>query len=227
MSVEALVPRVRRALGVSSSYDAETVPDLIRQAVGRLLRDYNLPKSVGRWYFGSSGPGDEGSSTRILDVADQSFNLPSGFKRDFQLRFYDPADETWSDPLQKREAFVMPAASGETLRYWIEGTKLWIDTAIEADGAGKQLLFFYQGMDVTANESWVTADYADAVCYLAAVRGAVEVRKPDLADTYAKLWADERESLAIYLNELEWGNVVMLQRERELPALDRYPIVAS
>jgi len=118
----------------------------------------------------------------------------------------------------------MPASSGATSNYWIEGTTLWIDTAIEADGVGKQLVFFYQGLAVTPNESWITVDWADAVVYSSAMRGAVEVRKPELADTYAKLWADERESLAIYLNELEWGNVVMMQRERKLPALDRYPI---
>lgn len=224
MSVEALVPRVRRALGVSSSYDNEIVPDLIRQAVGRLLRDYNLPKSVGRWYFGSAGGGAEGSSTRTLALGQQSFSLPPGFKRDFQLRFYDPAEETWSEPLEKREAFVMPSASGATSNYWLEGTTLWIDTAIEADGVGKQLIFFYQGMDIATNESWVTDDWPDAVAYQATMRGAVDVRKPEVAAAYVQLWADERESLAIYLNELEWGNVVMMQRERKIPALDRYPI---
>jgi len=223
MSVEALVPRVRRALGVSSSYDAETVPDLIRGAIARLLRDYNFPKSVSRYYFGTGGTAD-GTSGSLLALDDQSFDLPAGFKRDFQLRFYDPAEETWSEPLEKREQFVMPASSGATSNYWIEGTTLWIDTAIEADGVGKQLVFFYQGLAVTPNESWITVDWADAVVYSSAMRGAVEVRKPELADTYAKLWADERESLAIYLNELEWGNVVMMQRERKLPALDRYPI---
>jgi len=227
MSVDALVPRVRRGLGVSSSYDAETIPDIIRSAIRRLLRDYNFPQTLNRWYFGSGGTGNEGASTRLLALNDQAFNLPTGFKKDFQLRFYDPAEETWSDALEKREGFVQPSASGTTSNYWIEGTKLYIDTPIEADGVGKQLVFIYQSKDVTANENWITDDYEDAVVYFAAMRGAVEVRKPDLAKVFAELWADERESLAIYLNELEWGNVIMMQRERKLPPLDRYPAVVE
>lgn len=228
MTVEAIVPRVRRGLGVSSSYDAETIPDIIRSALRRLLRDYNFPKSISRYYFGTGGTGAEGASTRLLALGDQSFTLPAGFKREFQLRFYDPGKDTWSDPIEKREAFQMPSASGVTSYYWLEGTKLYIDTAVEADGVGHQLVMIYQTMGLTATiEDWLTDDFEDAVVYFAAMRGAVEVRKPELAKVYAELWADERESLAIYLNELEWGNVVMMQRERRLPPLDRYPTDAS
>lgn len=223
MSVEGLVPRVRRSLGVNQSYDQETIPDLIRGAVRRLLRDYNFLKSIQRYYFGSGGSGAVGSSTKLLALGDQSFDLPSGFKKDFQLRFYDPAEQTWSDALKKREGFIMPAASGVTEHYWLEGTKLYIDTAVEEDGVGKQLVMIYQSKDVATNEDWVTEDFEDAVCYRAIMAGAVEVRKPDVAKTFAELWADERESLAIYLNELEWGNVVMMQRERMLPVMERYP----
>lgn len=222
MSVEALVPRVRRSLGVSSSYDAETIPDLVRGAIRRLLRDYNFPKSVSRYYFGSGGTAD-GSSGSLLALGNQSFDLPAGFKREFQLRFYDPTEGTWSDALKKREGFIMPSASGLTEWFWIEGTKLYIDTAIEEDGVGKQLVMIYQSKDLFNNEDWMTEDFEDAVCYRAIMAGAVEVRKPDVAKTFAELWADERESLAIYLNELEWNNVDITWRERSLPALDRYP----
>lgn len=223
MSVEALVPRVRRSLAVSQSYDAETIPDLIRGAVRRLLRDYNFPKSKSRWYFGSGGVGAVGSNTRLLALNDQSFALPEGFKKEFQLRFYDPSDDTWSDPLKKREGFILPSALGYTEYYWMEGTTLYIDTKIEEDGVGKQLIMFYQSKDTENNEAWVTVDYEDAVAYRAIMAGAVEVRKPDVAKTFAELWADERESLAIYLNELEWDNVEMMQRERRLPVIERYP----
>lgn len=209
MSVEALVRRVRRALGVSASYDSEDIPDLIRSAVGRMLRDYNFPKSITRVEF-----------TLVLN--DQDFDLPAGFKKDLQVRFYDPTDDTWSDPLQKAEAFRMPAASGNTEFYWIEGTKLYIDTAIESDGVGTKLILFYQNMSVSVNEDWLTEDFADAVCYLAIMRGAVDFRKPSVAKDYAALWTDEQTSLAIYLNELEWGNVVMMQRERRIPPTSRY-----
>lgn len=227
MSVEALVPRVRRSLAVSQSYDNETIPDLIRGAVRRLLRDYNFPKSKARYYFGSGGVGSPGASTRLLALDDQAFALPTGFKKEFQLRFYDPADETWSDPLKKREGFIMPSISGSTEWFWMEGETLYIDTKIEADGVGKQLILWYQSKDVATNEDWVTDDFTDAVAYRAIMAGAVEVRKPDVAKTFAELWADERESLAIYLNELEWDNVNIMQRERTLPMLERYPTDAN
>lgn len=223
MSVEALVPRVRRSLAVSSSYDNETIPDLIRGACRRLLRDYNFPKSKSRLYLGSGGTAD-GTSGTLLALNDQAFTLPAGFKRDFQLRFYDPAEDTWSDPIKKREAFILPSASGEIEWYWIEGLTLYIDSKIEADGVGKQLLLFYQSKDTETNEGWLTDDFEDAVVYRAVMAGAVEVRKPDVAKTFAELWADERESLAIYLNELEWDNVVMQMRERTIPSVERYPI---
>lgn len=228
MTVAALVPTVRSNLGISSSYDAETIPNIIRSACRRLLRDYNFPRSIARYYFGSGGTGNSGASTRLLALNDQSFDLPTGFKKEFQLRFYDPADETWSDALKKREGFIEPDASGTTSWYWIEGTKLWIDTSIESDGVGKQLIMIYQTKGLTTTlEDWLTDEFEDAVVYFASMRGAVTVRKPDLAKVYAELWADERESLAIYLNELEWGNVNMMQRERRIPTLERYPTDAS
>jgi len=220
MTVAALVPRVRRALAVSSQYDSEAIPDLIRAAVKRLLKDYNFHKTLKRVSLVTA-------PATALVLGDQSFTLPSGFKKDLQVRFYDPADGTWSDPLRKREGFVLPAASGVTTYYWLEGTKLWIDTAIDTDGVGKLLYLFYQDMDDTTNEDWLTDDEPDAVAYLAITRGALDFRKPEVAQEYGALWIDERESLAIFKNELEWGNVEMLQREREIPPIDRYPTDAQ
>ena len=224
MTVEALVPRVRRGLGVSSSYDAESIPDMIRSAIRRLLRDYNFPKTVSRWYFGSGGTGDPGAATRTLALGEQAFDLPSGFKKGFELRFYDPEEETWSGLLERRERFIEPHPDGITRRFWIENETLYIDTPVESDGVGKQLVLWYQSKDVSANEDWITEDFEDAVVYQAVMRGAPEVRKPDVASTYAQLWLDERESLAIYLNELEWESVILMQRERWLPTFDRYPV---
>jgi hypothetical protein len=224
MGIEALVPSVRRKLGVSSSYDSEEIPDIIRGSIGRLLRDYNFPKSIRRAYLGSGAVDGDGNAT--LAAGDQTFELPTGFKREFQLRFYDPADGTWSEPLSKREGFRLPAAGVvETGWYWFEGTALWIDLAIEDDGAGKQLVLIYQSMLLDEiSEAWISTEWPDAVTYLSVMRGALDFRKPDVAKDYAALWTDEQTSLAIYLNELEWGNVVMMQRERAIPTLERYPV---
>lgn len=237
MTVEALVPRVRKALGVSSSFDSEDIPDLIRAAIGRLLRDYHFPKTVSRYYLGSGGTAD-GSSGSLLALSDQSFDLPNGFKLAGQLRFYDPSEKTWSDPLERRDGFILPSelfadvtslvpnfTNQITKRFWLEGTKLWIDLAIDTDGVGKQLVLWYESLLVdTASEAWMTTDFTDAVVYLSIMRGALQFRKPDVAKDYSGLWQDEQTSLAIYLNELEWDSVVVMQRERRVETSPRYPI---
>src|SRR4051812_3033146 len=117
MSVDALVPRVRTALGVSSQYDSEEIPNLIRGRIGRLLRDYNFPKSVQRAFLGTGANATDGNPTLVLD--EDSFDLPAGFKRDLQLRFRDPDLDAWSQPLQKREGFILPDGSGVTSWYWL------------------------------------------------------------------------------------------------------------
>jgi hypothetical protein len=222
MAVIDLVPRVRKALGVSSSYDATDVPEVIRGAIRRLLRDYNFPKSLRRAYLGTGPAAADGSGPTL--VADEDlFDLPAGFKKDLQLRFRDPADDTWSDPLERTEAFVLPTDS-VTQRYWLEGVQLGVDFAIGDDGVGKQLVLFYQSLLVdSTSEDWMTTDFTDAVAYLSIMRGALDFRKPDVAKDYSGLWTDEQTSLAIYLNELEWSNVVINQRETYRRVSARYP----
>jgi hypothetical protein len=55
------------------------------------------------------------------------------------------------------------------------------------------------------------------------LRGAAVFRKPDVAQIYSQLWADERQSLAVYANELEWNNAVIYQREARGFPSERYP----
>ena len=213
MLIEELVPRVRKALGVSSSYDNEEIPTLIKSAVKRLLRDYNFPKSRARQTY------------NLATVGEQAFNLPAGYKRDFALMFYDPdpLKNEWSDPLQKAEGFRLPSADGITSKYWIEGQQFYIDVPIAADGIGKQLVLFYQSQSLALNSSWMLDDFEDAVAYLAITRGAADMRKTEVLQAYAPLWTDEVTSLAIYLNELEWDGVVVQQREPRLRHTERYP----
>lgn len=212
MSVDALVPQVRSALGVSSSYDDEKIPDLIRRKITRLLRDYHFPKSVKR--------------TEFLNLAegDQFLTLPEGFKKELEVRIYNPSDNSYTDPLRKREQFRLPYPSNAPFYYWLEGTKLWLDTPIDASRAGFTAIVWHESMDAASNEDWLTTDFPDAVLYLSAVSGAAEFRKPEVAQIYAALWQDEQASLAIYLNELEWGGVEMYMREAGGPPLERYPI---
>lgn len=212
MSVDLMVPLVRSALAVSSSYDDEKIPDLIRRTINRLLRDYHFPKSVRRTEFAT------------LAENDQHFTLPLGFKKEGVVRLFNPADNSWTDPLRKRDAFHLPYPSGAPYSYWLEGTELWLDTKIDAGRAGLSLVVWHESMDAESNEDWLTTDYPDAVLYFSCVRGAAEFRKTEVGQLYVALWSDERESLAIYLNELEWGNVQIYQREARGYPSDRYPI---
>ena len=212
MSVDALTPEVRSALGVSESYDDEKIPALIRRSINRLLRDYHFPKAVKRQDF-----------TNLL-LGSKEFTLPDGFKKELEFRLYDPSDESYTDPLSKKERFQLPYPDGGPKFYWLEGLKLVIDTPLDLARVGFSAFLWYESMDWLTNEDWMTEDFEGAVYHFSVVRGAAEFRKPEVAQIYASLWADERESLAIYLNELEWNNADIRMREARGFPSERYPI---
>lgn len=220
-----LIPRVRRLLGVTSAYDDNEVTDIIRGAIRKLLRDYNFPKSRARAFLGTGAPSVvNGENT--LELSDMEFPVPTGFKAEGVLYFFDPVTGSFSAPLTKREAFSPPPDDGYNKFYWITEGKVILDEPVDWSSADNdyQLVMLYQTMDVDSNEAWITEEFEDAVVYLACTRGAVEVRKPDLAQAMSQLWTDEQNALAIYLNELEWDNVEMVQREPAPLPLGRYPI---
>lgn len=211
MTVAALVPRVRESLGVSASYDAETIPALIRRSIKRLLRDYHFPKSVHREEFLN------------LFLNSQEYTLPAGFKKELLVQFYDPVTTSWSEPLLKAEGFRLPNSEGYPRYYWLEGLKLHTDTPLDISRVGFTLQLWHESMDVAANEDWFTEDFEDAVYYHAVFRGAAEMRKPEVMQAFAPLWQDEVTSLAIYTNELEFDNLHMVQREPAARRGERYP----
>jgi len=212
MTVDEMVPLVRSALGVSSSYDDEKIPDLIRRNINRLLRDYHFPKSVKRVSFTNAAAGD------------YRFQLPDGFKKELEVRYFNPADNTWSDPLTKRERFQLPYPSGTPYYYWLEGLYLVVDTPYPTSMVGFSTFVWAETMDAESNEDWLCTDFPDAVQYLSVTRGAAEFRKPEVMQIYAPLWQDEQQSLAIYLNELEWNKMDARMREAVSPITSRYPI---
>lgn len=211
-TVDTLVPLVRSALGVSSSYDDEKIPDLIRRTINRLLRDYHFPKAVKKYEF-----------TNLL-LGSKEFTLPAGFKKELEVRLYNPTDVSWSEPLRKKERFQLPYPDGSQMFYWLEGTKLIIDTKLDSAQVGWSLVLWHESMDVASNEAWLCDDFPDSVMYFSIVRGAAEFRKPEVASIYGPLWTDERESLAIYTNELEWNNTEIRMREPAGYPSERYPI---
>jgi hypothetical protein len=126
-----------------------------------------------------------------------------GFKKEGMVRLYDPASTSWTDPLKKKDSFALPCLSDLLEFYWLEGQELWLDTPVDVAQVGLQVIVWAESMDAESNEDWLTVDFPDAVLYVSVVRGAAEFRKTEVAQLYSALWTDERESLAIYLNELE------------------------
>lgn len=223
--ISDMLPRLRRALGVSASYDDNELTDMLQSAVRKLLRDYNFPKSKRRAYLGT-GTASTVNGGATLALSDLSFPLPTGFKKEGVLFVFDPTTGSFTPALTKAENFRFPQLDGLNKFYWLEDGQVWLDNPIDSDTAGYQLVMLYQSNDVSSNESWITDEFEDAVFYVAATRGAVDVRKPELAQTYGTLWKDEQETLAIFLNELEWDGVEMLQRERiwDNRGYARYPV---
>lgn len=212
MTVEELIPEVHGPLAVSSSYADTIIPQLIRRTINRLLRDYHFPKSVQRIEFLNAF------------LNSQEFTLPAGFKKELEVRYYDPTTDSWSEPLVKATGFRLPYPSGQPYYYWLEGQKLVVDTPYSASMVGFNTYIWAETMDAASNEEWLCEDFPDAVKYFSIVRGAAEFRKPEVAQIFGPLWQDEQQSLAIYLNELEWGNIRMNMREARGYPPERYPI---
>jgi len=212
MTVAALVPKVRKALSVSASYDDEDIPDLIRRCILRLLRDYHFPKSVVRTAY------------TPLALNQTTFALPAGFKKDLRLQFFNPADNSYSEPLRKRDGFCLPDSRGYPRYYWLEGANIVIDTPLTGGWEANTCLLWAENTLVSLHENWFTEDFEDLLFIFAALRGAVEYQKPEAAQLYGALWNDDRTSLAIYANELEFGNVEMLMNEAHPRPTERYPI---
>lgn len=193
MSVADLVPRVRVALGVSDSYDAEDIPALIRRQIVRLLRDYNFPKAMKR------------AQIVVPDATTTAYALPAGFKREALVNIYDPVGTLTSAPLKKREGFI-----GATLQpdyYWLQGQNIVVNAGFTDAGVGMYLMVYYLSMDYASNEDWMTADLEDVLFTLSVYRGATEFRKPDVGAAFAPLWQEDQRSIAIYANELEFGGI--------------------
>lgn len=216
-TVAELATKVRTALSVSQDYESITITNGIRRTMKRLLRDYNFGKSIKR-------------ATLDTSVGQIEYTLPPGMKRPLHLRFFNPADNTWSYGLERREGFTFGATGSDTSydgrpygqHYWIEGTKLFIDTPMPA--AGLKLVFWYQStlLDLDT-ETWLLDDYEDLIFSRSTMILATELRKPEVMQAFAPLVSDEMQSIAIFLNELEWNGVEMLMREpRALPSA-RYP----
>lgn len=207
-----LVPRVRETLKVDSSYDAEIIPFGIQRAMTRLLRDYHFPWSVRTVPFTG------------LTANQTQYTLPSDFKKDLMVQFYDTAALAYSDPLDKVSGFRRANSDGVPRFFWLAGNKLNTDIKLPAaEIATTQLLLTYESLSWSINESWMIDQFEDMIYTLSVFRLATELNKEELAKLFATLWGDDRQALAIYTNELEFDNGVYTQRESKPPRGERYP----
>ena len=190
---------------------------MLRRCIKRLLRDYHFPKSVRQLDYTTS-------------LGASAFTLPAGFKKEGLVKWYDPSDDgSWSDPLNKTGGFRRPQPDDVPRWYWLQGLDLRIDTPVHESMTGFKLQLFYESLlvqDVGAelgNEDWFTVDFEDVLFYYAVLKGAAEHRKPEVAAVFGPLWQDERASLAIFANELEWGRIRVDMREPQVRMSERYP----
>lgn len=213
MSIAALTPRIREALGVSASYDAETIPAAIKRAAKRLLRDYNFPKALK-------------VQETALAAGEQSWTLPEAMGKPLALRLYNPSDGTYSRWLERRDAAVgLSEGDLSSWRWWLAGTQGWLsnpfDNALAT--AGFEVHLVYQNLDPDADGGWIYSDFEDVLYYATVYREASTMRKPEVQQAFAPLYQEEITALAIYLNELEWQGVVVEMREARAWRSERYP----
>lgn len=212
MTIEELVPRVRQALSVSDTYDAEVIPYGIQRQMTRLLRDYHFPWSVRREIYAPA-------------ANQQDYTLPANFKKELMLYFADVNTGGYGEPLGKREGFTLPPSDGEARHYWVWQGKFSTDLKVPvADASTTRLILWYESMGWEDNEEWLLERFEDMVFTLSTFRLAAELNKKELAEIYGALWADDRQALAIYLNELEFDNGVYVQREAVRFRTERYPV---
>lgn len=203
-SFEQFCENLADRLRVDDSYVTNDIPQSVKRYVKRLLRDYHFPKSIRKNLYPD------------VDAGNQSYALPDDFKKDLLVIFMDNSDVAnvqFSDPLTRREGFVVAQPDGIPRHYWQEGSTLWTDITIPADtGTGTNLVVVYESNDFDYNSAWLLNDYEDVLFSLAMFRLAGELGKPELAQTWALLWLEDQKSLAIFLNELEFNHMEILMR---------------
>jgi hypothetical protein len=199
MSRTALIDKLPALLSVDNSYKAVVIPQLVDNSIRRLLRDYNFSQTFARLQF-------------PIIAGEVSYQLPAGFKKDLMVVLYQ-APDLYGEPLLKREGIVARGGNGAPMYYWIEADKLWLNSAFLTTEPGCFVTLFYQSMSVAANADWLCAAFEDVVLSLTMYRAASVLRKPELAQAWGPIWAEDQRSIAIYLNELEWDHSEIIGNE--------------
>jgi hypothetical protein len=210
-ALDDLIPRVRQMLSVKSEYDDTTIRPGIVEAMQRLLRDYNFPKSVKR--LTTAAPGQV-----------QTLPFPDGVKRPLELRLMNPLDGSYTDPILRREGFTRSTLAPFPEYYWVEDGLIRLDKMLTADYGACNAVFWYQSMvPDAALQQYLLTSFPDVVKYKAVVALALELRKTEAAQAFAPMWTEAQVSIATFVNELEWNSVEATMHEAHQRVFDRYP----
>lgn len=191
MTIAAMVPVVREALGVSSSYDTVTIPAGIRRAIAFMLRTWSFPQAL------------EMTNFPIANGAQQIALPVTGVGKIRAVRIRD-ATSTLFKRLRRTLVGELPHSQGP-LFYWQEGNVLKLDTAIS--GAGYSIDVWYNSTDIDAADPWITSDFEDITFTLSTMRLAQDLRKPEVQAAFAQTWQEQVPTLAQYLNEVEFNDL--------------------
>lgn len=191
MTIAAMTPVVREALGVSSSYDAVTIPAGIRRAIAFMLRTWSFPQAL----VTSNFPIANGASQIALPV--------TGVGKIRAVRLKD-ATGTLFKRLRRTLVGELPHSQGP-LFYWQESNLLKLDTAIA--GAGYSIDVWYNSTNIDAADPWITSDFEDITFTLSTMRLAQDLRKPEVMAAFSQTWQEQVPTLAQYLNEVEFNDL--------------------
>ena len=126
--------------------------------------------------------------------------------------------------LRRRGEGQFPTYSGPNF-YFTQGASIYIDQPMPAVLATPyNLEVWYQSIDATVNEPWLSVTYQDALEHLAGSKLALKRRKKEAAEIYAQLWQQDIAILARFTSELEFSDMDMgMGDPSDTPAIDRYP----
>lgn len=208
MTIAALTPVVREALGVSSSYDTVTIPAGIRRSIAFMLRTWSFPQALEQDNF----PIANGASQIALPV--------TGVGKIHAVRVKD-ASGTLFKRLRRTLVGELPHSQGP-LFYWQEANVLKLDTPIS--GTGYSVDVWYNSTDVNAADPWITSDFEDVVYVHSTMQLAIELRKTEIATVFQAIWSEKVPALAQHLNEVEFNDMDIRMKPQvdPPPAPERY-----
>lgn len=205
------------AAGVTSAHNT-IVTAAITRAAKWLLRNYNFPESL--TYVAKPDSPD------YLTEDEYTVTLPSscGKIKGVRLARVDITDSSFLDymVIRRKEETYIDETTGSQLWYTRVGDTLSLSKPMDNDYYKLQL--WYQTVSTSAMETALSGTYGDVLFHLGMLRAAPTLHKPELIGVYAPLWQQDQDTLARYLNEIEWENMDFAAGDSlPITLTERYP----